>query len=116
MGWDPEMPVGVGESGELELVGMPDGFGRIFAYGLGLPRAYRAIVLAVEADTDCHTVRFGRPRREGAGAKIFHLNLDRFFRYKAAVDRNRSTDTATTPATTSQRKHLRRSSIPSPRS
>jgi len=88
-GWDPEMPVGEGESGELELVGMPDGFGKIFAYGLGLPRAYRGIVAAVESNTDCHTVRFGAAHQEGADGDVFHVGLDRFSRYKAAVDRNR---------------------------
>lgn len=87
--WDSDAAVVEGDSGELELAGMPEGFGKIFAYGLGLPRAYRSIVRAIEENTDCSVVRFGSPHKEGADGDIFHIALDRFARYKSAVDLNR---------------------------
>lgn len=83
----------VGESddgGLLELLGVPDGFGRVFAYGLGLRRPYRGIIHAIEDLTDCRTVAFGTWQREGAVGPTFRLNLSRFAEFRKSVDRNRN--------------------------
>ncbi|MCV7091648.1 Shedu anti-phage system protein SduA domain-containing protein [Mycobacterium interjectum] len=72
----------------LEISGMPDGFGSVFAYGLGLRRQYREIIRAIESVTDCDVVRFGPPEAEGVNGTVFRIGLDRFSRYKHAVDLN----------------------------
>jgi hypothetical protein len=84
---DFQVEIEEGEYG-LELLDMPDGFGRVFVFGLGLLRQYRGIINAIESATDCDVVHFGAADYEGAKANIFHLDLNRFARYKHAVDLN----------------------------
>lgn len=84
--WDATSPVQDNDRGQLELVGLPQGFGRIFSFGLGFPRAYRGLVHAVEDQSECTVIRFGPPEDEGAKEDVFHISLGRFARYKRAVD------------------------------
>lgn len=100
LGWDPEDAVSERSDGRLELVegdgplqelhGLPKGFGRYFQYGLGFPRAYRGLVRAIESLTDCTVVCFGGAEDEGVRDNICHVALERFDRYKLAVDLNRA--------------------------
>lgn len=76
--------------GQLSLVGLPRGFGYIFAAGLGIQRDYRGLIRAVEETTACTIVRFGPPDDEGPSGDVFCISLARFSTYRAAVDRNRS--------------------------
>jgi hypothetical protein len=78
---------------ELELTGLPDGFGTIIAYGLGLRRQYRGMIHQAEDRTDCTVVRFGTSTGESADGNVFHVGLERFASYKRAVDRNRERGT-----------------------
>jgi hypothetical protein len=87
--WDLEFAVAESDrEWNLELVGLPDGFGKVFQYGLGLQRPYRGLIHAVEDHTKCTIVRFGNSNYEGPDGDVFHLRLDRFDAYKRAVDRN----------------------------
>lgn len=87
----PEEPVSDDtRDGQLSLVGLPKGFGHIFAAGLGLQREYRGLVRAIEETTECTIVRFGLPGEEGPLGEVFRISLDRFIKYRAAVDRNRA--------------------------
>lgn len=88
-GWDPETGVSESNLGEPELQGLPDGFGRIINYGLGLPRTYRGFVRVVEEHTACKIIRFGDATDEGIDGDIFRVSLSRFASYKRAVDLNR---------------------------
>lgn len=73
-------------TGDLEFVGLPKGFGTIFAYGLGLPRRYRGLVRQVEELTSCTVVHFGSATTEGVDGETFRVSLSRFERYRHAVD------------------------------
>lgn len=85
--WEPYDPVSENVyRGEAELVGLPDGFGKIFQYGLGFPRQYRGIIYAIEDHTECDVVRFGASDCEGSNGNVFCLGLDRFAEYKHTVD------------------------------
>jgi hypothetical protein len=86
-GWYRDEPILEGDRG-LELQGLPDGFSRIFQFGLGLRRAYRGLLYSLEENTDCHVVQFGSQINEGPAGDVFHIRIDRFIRYKQAVDRN----------------------------
>lgn len=88
--WNPNDPVVESDlDGSLELVGLPDGFSKIFRYGLGLRRWYRGLIHSVEENTDCTVVRFGVSTDEGPAGDVFHIGLERFAKYSRAVDRNR---------------------------
>lgn len=87
--WDSSSPVGEGETGELELVGLPEGFGKVFAYGLGLRKNYRGIVHAVESATKCSVICFRESGGEGLIDNVFYIEHDRFTKYKRTVDLNR---------------------------
>jgi Domain of unknown function (DUF4263) len=87
--WDLEYPVVESDrDGSLELVGLPDGFGKVFQYGLGLRRSYRGVVHAMEEHTECTVIRFGDSSDEGPDGDVFHMTLARFGAYKRSVDRN----------------------------
>lgn len=87
--WDPTEPTVESDSdGSLELTGLPDGFGKRFAYGLGFPRRYRPLIRRLEDRTSCTVVRFGNGTDEGVHGDVFHIGLDRFAGYRHAVDRN----------------------------
>lgn len=85
---DMEYLVGEGDRGELELTGLPDGFGKIPAFGLGMPRKYRGFARAVEDATQCTILEFSRDRAEGPDGDTFRTQIQRFARYKHDVDRN----------------------------
>lgn len=96
-GRDPEQSVGENDRGNgLELECLPDGFGRIFRYGLGLRRRYRGIVEIVEEHSDCTAVRVSAASPEGPDGRVFRMRLARFEAFRRTVDRNR--DRATTIA------------------
>lgn len=82
--------VSEGDSGELELLGLPDGFGKIFAYGLGLRRPYRGIVIAVEKLTSCNVVTFGPTVEDGVDGAVFGISSEAFAKYRRAIDLNRN--------------------------
>lgn len=85
--WSPDEPVTEGSDEDLELPGMPDGFGRLFVWGLGLKRRYRGFVRAIEAATTCDIVRFVGPEAaEGEHGNVFHVSLQRFANFKHAID------------------------------
>lgn len=87
--WDLEYPVvESGRDGSLELVGLPDGFGKVFRYGLGLTRSYRGLIYTLEDHTECTVIRFGNSTDEGPDGGVFCMSLGRFGAYKRAVDRN----------------------------
>jgi hypothetical protein len=94
--WNAEDSVGENSyfAGELEVEGLPQGFGSIFAFGLGLRRRYRGIVEAIESTTDCDIVRFGADEEEGIKGRSFFLGMTRFARYRSEVDRNRDRGSA----------------------
>jgi hypothetical protein len=83
--WSPEPLVGESERGFVELVGLPDGFMRVFDYGLGFPRDYRGLVRAIEDGTECTVVRFG-DATEGVKGDTFLISLSRFHDYVKAVN------------------------------
>ena len=87
-GWDPDEPTRENLSGDLELSGLPEGFGTIFSYGLGLPRKYRGFIRNLEEHSACTAVRFGAKLVEGPSGEVFHVGLERFANYKRAVDKN----------------------------
>ena len=62
--------------GLLHVVGLPRGFSDIYAYGLGIVRAYRGLH-EIEDRTGCTTVRFTASGREGEDGTIFNLALER---------------------------------------
>ncbi|PRZ08829.1 uncharacterized protein DUF4263 [Isoptericola sp. CG 20/1183] len=72
--------------------GLPRGFGTTYEYGLGVKRDYRGLIDEIEARTTCTTVRLTMAGDEGASEDgvTFRISLDRFDRYRAAVDRDRS--------------------------
>lgn len=87
--WDATQPLGETDAGEVQLLNLPDGFGRFPSYGLGLPRAYRGLVRSVEEMTSCTVVRFGGTEFEGLSNDVFHISLQRFSRFRKEVDLNR---------------------------
>ncbi|MUM17040.1 DUF4263 domain-containing protein [Mycobacterium sp. CBMA271] len=88
--WSPHSPVwDIDREHGLELAGMPKGFGRYFALGLGLLPRYREFVRTIEANSDCKIVRFGSKAKEGAVDDTFMVSFERFGRYIHAVDLNR---------------------------
>lgn len=88
-GWDPTMPTGDSDrTGDVQLIGLPEGFASIFIFGLGLPLKYRGLIHGIEDHTPCRIVRFGASATEGPDGDVFHIGLDRFDAYKRAVDRN----------------------------
>lgn len=88
--WSPHNPVwDVDREHGLELAGMPMGFGRYFALGLGLLPRYRGFVRTIEANCDCKIVRFGTKGGEGVVDEVFVVSLQRFWKYTHAVDLNR---------------------------
>lgn len=80
-----------GERPELELYGLPKGFSRYFAFGLGLQPKYRGIINEIEDQTNCTVVRFiyNQTESEGEHDAIFNLSLSRFESYVAQVERHR---------------------------
>jgi hypothetical protein len=89
--WDAENAVTENDSdGSLEMDGLPKGFGKIFARGLGLRRDYRGVIHNIEEHTQCTIVRFSRSAKEGPDGRVFYLALDRFRTYRNAVDLNRN--------------------------
>lgn len=76
--------------GLLHAVGLPDGFNVFYAYGLGINRHYQDFVRTIEEHSTCSILRFSRgaegPSRDG---KTFEVSLQRFERYRIAVERNR---------------------------
>ncbi len=85
--WTAESPVGENErGGQLELRGLPEGFGRIFEYGLGIRRDYRGLIRTIEDKTDCTVVRFGAQGDEGKKGDVFHISLARFSQYVGEVE------------------------------
>lgn len=90
MGRDPEQSVDENDRGNgLELDCLPDGFGRIFRYGLGLRRRYRGVVGHVEEHTACTAVRISAGGPEGPDGRVFRIRLARFEAFRRAVDLNR---------------------------
>jgi hypothetical protein len=87
--WDPDAELSESIRGEPELGGLPEGFGRIVSYGLGLPRTYRGFIRVLEDNTNCTIVRFGDATNEGADGDTFRVSLGRFATWKHAVDLNR---------------------------
>lgn len=83
--WSPEPLVGESDRNHIELLGLPQGFMRVFEYGLGFPRIYRGLIRTIENKTKCTTVRFGGDF-EGVDDDVFHISLARFFRFTRAVD------------------------------
>lgn len=86
LSWSPDTAIVDNDNGQLELDGLPKGFGRIFEYGLGLQRPYRGLIHAVEQNSDCSVVRFGAKEDEGATENVFCISLHRFNHFKQAVD------------------------------
>ncbi|MGF0114735.1 Shedu anti-phage system protein SduA domain-containing protein [Promicromonospora sp. Marseille-Q5078] len=78
--------------GLLCVKGLPKGFGATYEYGLGIKRDYRGLVDEIETRTACTTVRFVLSGDEGVSddGVAFRVSLDRFDKFRAAVDRNRS--------------------------
>ncbi|MFE7404846.1 Shedu anti-phage system protein SduA domain-containing protein [Isoptericola sp. NPDC057559] len=72
--------------------GLPKGFGATYEYGLGLKRDYRGFVDEIEARTACTVIRFVLSGDEGVSddGVTFCVSLDRFDKFRAAVDRDRS--------------------------
>lgn len=92
---DPESCIDQDDRGiGLELTCLPDGFGRIFRYGLGLRRHYRGFIRQVEDHGDCTSVRLGSSGPEGPDGPVFRTTLARFEAFKRTVDRNRGRGTA----------------------
>lgn len=88
--WDADSPVDLGDGGEIVLQNLPKGFGTIFRYGLGLPRAYRGLIHSIEAISPCTVVRFDSGISGGEENGIFHWPLERFVLYRKEVDRNKT--------------------------
>lgn len=85
--WNAASPVGENNrSGQLELSGLPKGFGTIFEYGLGIRRNYRGLIHAIEEKTDCTVIRFGAQGDEGAKGDVFHISLVRFSQYVREIE------------------------------
>lgn len=94
-GRDPEQSVDEDDRGNgMELKCLPNGFGRIFRYGLGLRRSYRSVVERVQEYTDCTVVRISVAAPEGPDGPVFRMSLARFETFRRSVDLNR--DRATT--------------------
>lgn len=88
--WDLENPITENALNQgLELVGLPDGFGKVFQYGLGLKRPYRGLIHNIEDHSNCTIVRFSDSGPEGPDSGVFNMTLQRFGNYKQAIDRNR---------------------------
>lgn len=88
--WLPHRPVlDIDREHGLELVGMPKGFGKYFALGLGLLPRYREIIRVIEDSCNCKIVRFGSDDKEGAFDDGFAISFNRFGKYVHAVDLNR---------------------------
>lgn len=91
-GWSEHDPIGENDwlGGALEMHGLPDGFGSIFLFGLGIRREYRSFMRLVEDHSPrTRVVRFGDSQHEGEVSGVLHLRLTRFTQYREAVDRNK---------------------------
>ncbi|MHA7156284.1 Shedu immune nuclease family protein [Arthrobacter sp. TMN-50] len=86
LSWSPESPISENDGGQLQLDGLPKGFGRVFEYGLGIQRPYRGLIHAVEDKSDCSVVRFGAQHDEGAIGNVFHISIHRFNAFKHSID------------------------------
>lgn len=91
LGRDPEESVGENDAGNgLELSCLPDGFSRVFRYGLRLKRRYGAVVRHVEEHTACTAVRLTAAGPEGPDGDVFRIRPGRFDAFRKTVDRNRA--------------------------
>lgn len=86
--WEDIPPTEVSDyTGLLRVLSLPAAFNPVFAYGLGLTRAYRGIVSEIEKATDCSVVRFVDADLEGPDGDIFSVRLQRLEDYRRTVDR-----------------------------
>lgn len=75
----------------LQVADLPKGFNSIYAFGLGINKSYRGFIKEIEDQTECTIIRFLQTGGEGTSTdeSIYRVKLERFDRYRAAVERNR---------------------------
>ena len=75
----------------LQVADLPKGFNSIYAFGLGINKSYRGFIREIEDQTECTVIRFLQTGDEGTtpDGSTYCVSLQRFDRYRAAVERNR---------------------------
>ncbi|WP_168404531.1 Shedu anti-phage system protein SduA domain-containing protein [Arthrobacter silvisoli] len=75
----------------LQVARLPKGFNTIYAFGLGINKSYKGFIREIEDHTTCTIVRFVQSGEEGISTDgtTYCVTLERFERFRAAVERNR---------------------------
>ncbi|MCT9872005.1 DUF4263 domain-containing protein [Paenarthrobacter aurescens] len=75
----------------LQVADLPKGFNSIYAFGLGINKSYRGFIKEIENQTECTIIRFLQTGGEGGSpdGSTYRVTLERFDRYRVAVERNR---------------------------
>ncbi|WIE84429.1 Shedu anti-phage system protein SduA domain-containing protein [Curtobacterium sp. MCPF17_021] len=88
--WTDTPPTEVSDLNFLvRLQGLPRGFNPVFVYGLGISRPYRGIIQEIETESACTVVRLTLDGSEGAHGERFDITVDRFERFRQAVERTK---------------------------